>query len=388
MDAGRFPSFIARVCFRRYVGLLLPCWLILSGCSSDVWVNHVPLDTLMHEGTQVDPSASPGLATTQGLTKAMEFWRTCAPAPAAYHIGEGDELEVGISDLDTPGEVTVLRRTVARGVVAMPLIGEMRVSGFTPREFEDDVEKRYTGGFLKSPDPSVKVVAYRGSPMLIMGAVFTPGMHGMRADTCYVLDALQCAGGLCRNADDHAFVIRNACSPRAESAGSTPNPEPEPDATPVKGRLRDRKTPATNPVPNVASISIHALLSEADMSVNVPIERGDLVAIPFRDKNALFVLGCVEKPGAIQLKPGAALPAMRAVSICGGFTPQSDPRACFLLPVGANLPTPVLRVDLAKVASGESADVPLHNGDTLIVGFAADTPVESPSPGAVSMVSR
>jgi protein involved in polysaccharide export with SLBB domain len=106
-----------------------------------------------------------------------------------YKLGSGDKIRVNVygePDLSRDIEVD------GSGSVSLPLIGEVRASGLSLREFEDVVEKTLKAGYLVDPKVSVEVLNYR--PFYILGEVKNPGKYDYISGIT-VLNAVAMAGG-------------------------------------------------------------------------------------------------------------------------------------------------------------------------------------------------
>lgn len=145
--------------------------------------------------------------------------RTTAPAPAAqqtsasadaplppdadidYELGSGDKLRVLVfGEEDLSGEFDVS----GSGMVALPLIGQVRARGLTLSEFEDAVEAKLREGYLTNPRVSVEVMNYR--PFYIYGEVAEPGQYPYTSGMT-VLNAVAVAGGYTYRANQSDVYI-------------------------------------------------------------------------------------------------------------------------------------------------------------------------------------
>lgn len=128
-----------------------------------------------------------------------------APLPADadtdYELGSGDKLRVLVFGEEAlSGEFDVS----GAGMVALPLIGQVRARGLTLSEFEDAVEAKLREGYLINPRVSVEVMNYR--PFYIYGEVAEPGQYPY-ASGMTVLNAVAVAGGYTYRADQNEVYI-------------------------------------------------------------------------------------------------------------------------------------------------------------------------------------
>lgn len=116
-----------------------------------------------------------------------------APLPltgsAPYRLDSGDTVRIVVAG---EPELTNTYQLDASGAFAMPLIGSIAARGMMPDELRNRIVARLRDGYIRRPDVSIEVVAYR--PLYVTGRVAAPGQHeylaGMNA-----LQAVAAAGG-------------------------------------------------------------------------------------------------------------------------------------------------------------------------------------------------
>jgi protein involved in polysaccharide export with SLBB domain len=126
-------------------------------------------------------------------------------------LGTGDQLRITVyGENDLSGDYNV----DDSGYVRLPLIGQIKVTGLTLPQLEDQIRDKLAAGYLKDPRVSAEVTNYR--PFYIIGAVNRPGEHpyvsGMN-----VLTAVALAGGFTYRADDSDVYIRRKGSSKEKS---------------------------------------------------------------------------------------------------------------------------------------------------------------------------
>jgi polysaccharide export outer membrane protein len=124
---------------------------------------------------------------------------------AAYKLGTGDKVHVIIfNEPDLSGDFDVNDR----GLIALPLIGNIEVQGKTLSEVQALVTKRYEAEYLVNPRVSVEVLNYR--PFFIIGEVRNPGSYPY-VNGMTVINAIALAGGYTpRAAKDRILLKRTA----------------------------------------------------------------------------------------------------------------------------------------------------------------------------------
>ncbi len=177
---------------------------------------------------------------------------TASPAaPDNYVLATGDQIEVTIY-----GEPD-LSRTVAikpDGVIALPLVNEVKASGKTAAQLEAELTRLYSK-YLRKPSVSVIVRQFRMNRVYVMGEVSKPGRYDL-TDDMTVLDALTLAGG----ATDHGNL----------------------DGLQV-GRMENGKN-------KTIAIKASELIQGKDGTKNLKLQNGDLVYVPRRGMNLLDIL--------------------------------------------------------------------------------------------------
>ncbi|MFN3674404.1 MAG: polysaccharide biosynthesis/export family protein [Sphingomonas pseudosanguinis] len=107
-------------------------------------------------------SAKPAATTTTATTEPI----------ADYKLGVADKVRVIVFNEETlSGEFTVSDS----GTLSLPLIGDVKATGRTPREVIRDIEAKLADGYLREPRVSMDVLTYR--PFYIMGEVTKPGEY-------------------------------------------------------------------------------------------------------------------------------------------------------------------------------------------------------------------
>jgi polysaccharide biosynthesis/export protein len=106
-----------------------------------------------------------------------------------YTLGSGDRVRVIVFGQDSLSNSYAVDGS---GNIFMPLIGIVPAKGRTIEGLAHTIDARLRAGFLRDPQVSVEIEAYR--PFFVLGEVTTPGQYpfinGMTAET-----AIAVAGG-------------------------------------------------------------------------------------------------------------------------------------------------------------------------------------------------
>lgn len=105
-------------------------------------------------------------------------------------IAVGDQITVSVYN---EPDLTVQVRVDDSGRVSFPLLGEVKVLQFTPKQLSTHLEKKLLDGFLVDPLVTVLIQQYR--PYYIRGEVTKPGAYEYSVDIT-VSQAIAVAGGL------------------------------------------------------------------------------------------------------------------------------------------------------------------------------------------------
>jgi polysaccharide export outer membrane protein len=122
-------------------------------------------------------------------------------AKAPYTLDSGDRLRVTVFG---QANLTSTYTVDPAGNIAMPLIGAVPVRGATGAQLEKTIETRLRNGFIREPDVTVEIDAYR--PFFILGEINRAGQYpyvaGLTAET-----AIAVAGGFTPRAVKSSVVI-------------------------------------------------------------------------------------------------------------------------------------------------------------------------------------
>ena len=122
-----------------------------------------------------------------------------------YTIGPQDVLKIEIWDNpDLSREVTVS----LTNTISFPLIGEMKVEGYTAEQLQQVIRSRLADGYLVSPQVTVTVKEYNSKKVYVLGEVTKPGYYPFSKVTTMV-EIISMAGGLTPDAGQEAYILRS-----------------------------------------------------------------------------------------------------------------------------------------------------------------------------------
>jgi polysaccharide export outer membrane protein len=110
-----------------------------------------------------------------------------------FVIGAEDVLSISVYDQP---QFTVLSQSVRPdGIISMPLVGEVKATGKTPRQLETEIAKTLSDQYLRTtPRVMVTINTVKSRYFLIEGGVNKPGRYDLLVPTT-IIQALVNAGG-------------------------------------------------------------------------------------------------------------------------------------------------------------------------------------------------
>lgn len=118
-----------------------------------------------------------------------------------YRLDAGDRLRVVVYDQPS---LTNIYEVDQSGQVSMPLIGDVTAREATTDELAQRISAKLASNYLRDPDVTVEVSAYR--PFFVLGEVNTPGQFayvpGITAET-----AIAMAGGFSDRANKRSVRV-------------------------------------------------------------------------------------------------------------------------------------------------------------------------------------
>lgn len=208
----------------------------------------------------------------------LAFWNP-AFAAADETLGPGDSIRITV--FENPN-LTTETRISARGTIDFPLIGNIKIGGFSPSGAVDRIsEALKDGNFIRNPQVSLSVTQVRSRQVSVLGQVSHPGRYPLDETVTNVTDILALAGGITANGDDVVTVIRT----------------------------RNGKT-------EKHEIDIQQMARNGDLSGNLQIEHGDTIFV--RRVPVFYILGAVQRAGTYRLENN--MNVIQAIAASGGMT--------------------------------------------------------------------
>jgi polysaccharide export outer membrane protein len=221
-------------------------------------------------------------------------------APYQYHIGREDVLRVTVWDhpeLNNPVGTTVSTEVIGRpvdsqGYIYYPYIGRTKVLGKTVDEVRREMTKALAK-YIVDPQLDVTIATFNSQKVYVSGEVKSPRVLPITDVPLHVADAIGKAGGVLAAAD----------------LG---------DATLTRGKI-------------VHKLNLYDLYYRGDLSQNLLLKNGDVLNIPDRRYDKVFVLGEVRSPKSL-IMPRGRLSLAEALSDQGGVSQvTSNPSQIYVI---------------------------------------------------------
>lgn len=282
--ASRFASNLSNI----RSGLLMPLLLgSLAGCAvvpgtntysmreqSSVMLPVKQADEVVPANVKVKPINAELIIEQEKALKAAGPSAASKPTPpppkdtmADYRIGPGDILNITIWDhpeltipagsYRTPEQSGNL--VAEDGTIYYPYVGTLKVAGMTPREVRVVLAQRLAKA-IEKPQVDVRVISFRSKRVYVVGEVAKPGQLEVNDVPMSILDAVNRAGGFTKDADYSEVLL-------------------------TRGNTTWR-------------VDLQSLYDEGVIAQNVMMQPDDIVNVPDRSLNKVFVLGEVQKPGS------------------------------------------------------------------------------------------
>ena len=282
-------------------------------------------------------SVGAAVADDQALKQTQPIASSLGVGSSDYRLGGGDLIEIsayGVKDF----QHTV--RISASGVVKLPLLGQVSVTGKTAGDLEKHLEDLLRADLIQDPTVSVFVVEYKARMIFVLGAVRQPGQYQV-IKRLRVIDVLTMAGGLDQNAGDELLIQHQRPTAVAAADGQQ------------TGVIR--------------RIDLKALLTDGDLELNVALEDGDVITVPEKIVDYYYVVGEVNGPGAFVLPDTGPILVSQALARAGGPMRTAKMKSGTLVRYNEGQERQQIPVNFSAIFAGKTPDVELHPNDIIFV---------------------
>jgi polysaccharide biosynthesis/export protein len=246
--------------------------------------------TLAPQAPAAQTSAAPP-AVAPGPAPAAPQDAARRGAPESYQIGPNDTIDITV--FGEP-ELTNKYHVDESGAITFPMIGRVMAGGKRIVQFQEDLAKQLSNGFLNDPQVRVDVDTYKSQSVIVSGAVRAPGKIQMTGQLS-LLNALIQAGSPNQDASDDIQIVH--------SKGTTPSGAPLVTVTAADNEPRH--------------VSFRSLqLGRGDIA----LQDGDIVFVPAAQH--FTMTGQVRNSGSYVWE--SDLTAEQAVARAGGITERGS----------------------------------------------------------------
>jgi len=288
------------------------------------------------QSQQTAPATAGVAPTTPGTQTSVESIRP------NYELGPSDQFMVHAPDAEELNDKTF--RVEDDGTATMPLVGVVKISGFTVSQVEDDLKNRLKT-YVRNPLVSITVVQFRSSPVFFVGQFQRPGIYALQGRHT-LIEMMQSVGGLQPTAGRRIKVTRKS----------------ESGPIPLASAAVDPATKTSS-----VEISLVSLTQNINPAEDIELQPYDVISVD-RAEQVYLVGAFAGKTGGIEVGDRDYISVLQVLSQAGGLTPNAIPeKALILRPVLDTARRAEIPINLAKVLSTEGNDFPLLPNDILFV---------------------
>lgn len=250
-----------------------------------------------------------------------------------YRLGPEDLIQVEVLNVEGYKHDVRLSNT---GDILLPHLGQVAAAGKTTSELAADLTALMKDTLFRDPTVSVTVKEYKSSPILLIGAVQTPGVYQKVTSDYKLIDLLSEAGGV------------------MDSAGDT-----------IKIQRRDEEGPG-----KAIELAMSDLYGARLSTLNFALEAGDVVTIPPRETHnpdVYFVIGEVGKPGDYSFPKDRDLLVTQAISAAGGPLKTAKVDKGMLVRYNQDGTEARIPFNFKKMLRGQEPDVKIQPQDIVFL---------------------
>lgn len=257
-----------------------------------------------------------------------------------YSLGANDQILLRSAEVEEINDKPF--RIDERGILSLPLIGEVEAEGLSLEELERELVRRYSQ-FVVKPQITASLVQFRGAPIFIVGAFARPGIYAMEGERSLV-QMIGLAGGLQPGAGRVIRVTRKL------ESGPIP--------------LDSARTDQTRKV-SVVEIGLRTLQESVNPPEDILLAPYDVITVDTLE--SLYVTGQVARSGVIDLRPVETMTLAKALAVSGGMQPGAASRVVVLRQVLSSTRRAPLKVNAKAILNGQANDFPLLPSDIVYV---------------------
>lgn len=247
---------------------------------------------------------------------------------SAYKIGAGDVLSIDVlGEKDLSGDYKVQED----GTIRFPLLGSIKMAGFTPTEASEYLEKLLEKDYFVDAQLQVKVKEYLSQKVNVLGAVRKPGVYYLKGNST-LLDILTQAGGLTENASKTILIQRESGKSKAITKIDT------------------------------LVVNLEELQKGVSLHGDIQLKNGDKIFV--KEMEFFYIQGEVAHPGKYEVTDD--LTVIKAISLAGGFGKFANRKKVEIhrKQDGQEF---VIEVNIKDVLKNKISDVTIQPSDVIVV---------------------
>jgi polysaccharide export outer membrane protein len=186
--------------------------------------------------------------------------------------------------------------------------------------------------YVKNPQVTIFIKEYKNQQVAVIGAVEKSGNYEL-VGRKNLLQIISMAGGFSQNAGNEVLILREG---------------PDGQTSTVTIDLKD-------------------LLVNGNQKLNVQIEPNDVINVPVDREIRVFVMGRVNKPGAITAKLSEGVTLFQAIADAGGLAEGAKEGSITITRKDNSGKEQKIKVNLRDIIKGRKKDVKLQEGDVVYV---------------------
>lgn len=262
-----------------------------------------------------------------------------------YRVGPADVLSVRVIGVEAYKQKTVpwIDVTVSNsGKVSLPYVGILNVAGMSIGQVEQEIARNLREReLLNDPQVTVGVQSYRSNTVYILGEVAQAGQYYMR-DEMHVMDLVALSLGVPTEGTMYLYRRIPVEAAEGEDSGET------------------RLAPA---IP----IDIQELAAGNRPDLNLKLQGGDILYVPFNRPNYYFVSGEVLNPGSFEMPPRRDLTISEALAFAGGPSKTAKASKGILVRYDGQGGRQELAVDFQAILEGKKPNFQVMPNDIIFV---------------------
>ena len=265
-----------------------------------------------------------------------------AAEPHVYLLGPDDQILVRALEVAEFPDKPL--RVDERGLITLPLVGEIEAGGKTIRQLEAEISSKLKK-YLHEPEVTVSISEFRSRPVSVFGAVSRPGVMQLRGPKT-LWEVISEAGGFKNEAGDRIRITRSL----------------EHGPIPLDGATIDETGKYS-----IVEIDTRSVMEMTNPAENIEILAHDVISVSQAD--VVYVVGHVNRAGGFVTN--GSISVIEALALAGGFKEFANQKEARILRVQPGSEERIqIAINLKRVLKAEDEDVALRPQDILFIPHA------------------